>query len=153
MFAEAALLAEQLLSLMFPRNREDNAHRALSSLKTILLLLRMLLAVNTPAIFVLGFIQPILLGFGQVTVVLGLIDAFPFRDIGIMSFIAGGFLTRHRAIRQALIDPRLLIVQPLIDFVDARMIGNVLRHRQRRTKARAAQNCNLQVLESDDISS
>ena len=138
---------------MFPGKLEDSAHRALSSLKTILLLLRMLLAINTPAIFVLGFIESILLGFGQMTVVLGLIDAFPFRDIGIMRFIAGGFLTRHRAIRQALIDARLLIVQPLIHFVDARMIGNILRHRQRRTKARAAQNCNLQVLESDHTSS
>jgi hypothetical protein len=113
----------------------------------------MLLAVNTPAIFVLGSIESILLGFGQVTIVLGLIDTFPFRDIGIVRLIAGGFLTGHRALRQALIDPRLLIVQPLIDLVDARMIWNVLRHRQRPTKARAAQNCNLQVFETDHTSS
>jgi hypothetical protein len=129
--------------LLQRRNREDSARGGAILTQDMLLPLRVLLAVNTPAILVLRPVEPVLLPFGQMAVVLGFIDAFPLRDVGIVGLIAGGFLPGHRAIRQALIDPRLLIVQPLIDLVDTRMIGNVLRHCRRRPKTRAAQNSNL----------
>ena len=86
--------------------------------------------VNALAVFIFRFIESILFRFGQVAAVLRLIDTFAFCDIGVMRLIVRRFLAGHRAIRQALIDARLLVVQALIDLVDARMIGNVLRHRE-----------------------
>jgi hypothetical protein len=87
-----------------------------------------LLVVDAAAIFVLGPVQAVLLALCQMTVVLGLINALALRDIGIVCFVTRCFLAVHRATSQALIDAGLLIVEPLIDLIYARMVRNGLRH-------------------------
>src|ERR1700677_4156935 len=86
------------------------------------------LVVYAAAIFVLRFVQAALLAFCQMTVVLGLINAFALRDIGIVCFVMSGLLAGHGAIGQPLINAGLLIIEPLIDLIHARMIRNGLRH-------------------------
>ena len=88
----------------------------------------MLLVVYAAAIFVLGSIQTALLALGQMTIVLGLINAFALRDIGIVCLVTRSLLAAHRAIGQTLINAGLLIVEPLIDLIYARMVRNALRH-------------------------
>jgi hypothetical protein len=98
--------------------------------------LSVFLTIDMPAISVFRSVKPILLAFGQMTAVLGFIDAFALRNVGIMTFVSSRFLSGHCAVRQTLIDPRLLVVEPLIDFIDARMIRDFLRHSKRRTQTR-----------------
>lgn len=99
----------------------------------------MFLVINAAAILVLGPVQTALLALCQVTVVLGFINAFALCDIGIMRFVTRGLLAVHRAIGQPLIDAGLLIVEPLIDLIHARMVRNSLRDAYRGAQCRAAQ--------------
>src|SRR5580698_839439 len=85
-----------------------------------------LLTVNAAAVAILRTIQAILFAFGEMAIVFGFIDAFALRDIGVMRLIARRLLARHGAVGETLIDARLLIVQPLIDLVHARVAGNLL---------------------------
>ena len=84
--------------------------------------------VNLFARAVLLAIQLSLFALGQMTTMLGFINAFALRDIRVMLAIVGSLLAAHRAIFQALIDAGLLIVQTLVDLVYALVVRNFLRH-------------------------
>jgi hypothetical protein len=95
------------------------------------LILGMLLAIDALTVLVFGFIQTALPGFGDVAVVLGFVDRLALGDIFIMFLVTGGLPPGHGTVREALVDARLLIVEPLIDHVLARMVRHRsgLRHR------------------------
>jgi hypothetical protein len=64
--------------------------------------LGMLLPLNTLAILVFGFIQVVLLGLGDVAVVLGFVDRLTLRDIFIMFLVTGGLPPGHGTVRKPL---------------------------------------------------
>src|ERR1700733_6917507 len=100
--------------------------------------LLVLLTINVSTVAILRAIQTILFTLGEMAIVFGFIDAFAFRDVGIMGLIGRRLLAAHGAVFKALIDAGLLVVEPLIDFIHARMIGNLLRNRDRGSESRAA---------------
>ena len=83
-----------------------DTHRRLSPL--------VFLPIDPAAVAILRAIQAILLALGEMAVVLGLIDTFAFRNIGVVLFVARSLSVIHRAVGQALIDARLLIVESLV---------------------------------------
>jgi hypothetical protein len=97
------------------------------------------LPINAAAVAILGTIQAILLALRQMPVVLGFVNAFTLRDVGIVSLIASGLFAAHGAVGDTLIDASLLIVQTLVHLVDARMVGYLLRHGTGGNQASAAE--------------
>lgn len=75
------------------------------------------MTIDALAVLVFGFIQTALLGLGDVAVVLEFVNRLALGDIFIMFLITCGLLPGHRSVREALVDARLLIVEPLIDIV------------------------------------
>jgi hypothetical protein len=97
----------------------------------------MFLVVDAPAVPVQGPVQSMLLTLGQVTAMLGFIDALALRDVRVVLFVVCGLLIGHSAVGDTLIDARLLVIEPLIDLVDPRVIGHVLSEGQRRAQDEA----------------
>ena len=91
----------------------------------------MLLAIDAPAVAVFRFIQPALLSFGDVAVVLGFVDSLALGNVRVMSLVSGGLLPGHGAFRKALVNARLLIIKSLIHLILARVVRHWsgLRHR------------------------
>ena len=83
----------------------------------------MLLLVDALAVLVFRLVQAGLLGFGDVSIVLGLIDRLPLGDVRVMFLVTCGLFSCHCPVRDALVDTCLLIVEALIHFVLARMVG------------------------------
>ncbi len=79
---------------------------------------------NAAAVLVLGFIQIVLLGLGEMPTVFGLVGAFTFSNVGVVRFIACGLLAADLAVGLAFVDAVLLIIEALVDFIHARMIGH-----------------------------
>lgn len=78
---------------------------------------------------------------GQVAAMLGFIDALALRDVRVMLFVVCGLLIGHSAVGDTLIDARLLVIEPLVDLVDTRVIGHVLCDGQRRVQDEAKGAC------------
>jgi hypothetical protein len=91
----------------------------------------MLLAIDVAAIAIFRFVQSILLGFGDVTIVLGFINRLALRNVRVVFLVSGRLPPIHGPVRKALVYARLLIIEALIDLVLAGMIRHRcgLRHR------------------------
>jgi hypothetical protein len=99
----------------------------------------MALAVDTIAVPVQRPVQVPLLVLGQVATVLGFIATLSLLDVGEMLIVAGFLLGIDLAVGDAVIDPILLVIETLIDFVYPRMTGDcgVLGQRSTRCDDRA----------------
>jgi len=80
--------------------------------------------VDAAAVLVQGFVEVVLLGLGEVAAVLGFVGAFALGDVGVMLFVAGFLLGVDLAVGDDVLNAVLLVVQALVDFVDARMVGD-----------------------------
>ncbi len=74
---------------------------------------------DSRAVLVFGFVQVRLFVLREVTAVLGFVDAFTARDVGIVALVPGSLLAIDLAVGNASVDAVLLIGQSLINLVDA----------------------------------
>ena len=82
------------------------------------------LTINATAVVVQRAIESVLFTFRQMPAMSGFVARLALGDVGQVLLISGFLLRIDLAVGDTVLDAILLVVQPLIDFIDPRMVGD-----------------------------